>query len=196
MARKRKAEPDIAIIDAMILFWKTGYKNSSTREIDSEANISRFALQTSYGGKMPLFLQVLDYYLEMSKEFFVGLGRCASLEELAEWFLQRAEPFRMNDKTCHGCLMMNTIVEFGNSDDQINKRVEAYVMLMKNGIVSSLSKIKGAGQLQDSFDIEVYSEILVNCLIGINIKQRANNQLIDLESTTYACATLIRSWSN
>lgn len=195
MARKRKAEPDIAIIDAMTLFWKIGYQNLSTRQIDSEANISRFTLQTSYGGKMPLFLQVLDCYLEMSKEFFAGLGSCTSLEDLAEWFLQRATPFSINDKTCHGCLMMNTIVEFGNNNNQINERAEAYLMLMKNGIVSSLTKIKGTGQIHDSFDIEVYSEVLVNCLIGINIRQRANNQMIAIESTTLACAALIRSWS-
>ncbi|MBV1933634.1 MAG: TetR/AcrR family transcriptional regulator [Parvibaculaceae bacterium] len=60
MSRSRKVAPEEAVQAAMEAFWKHGYHELGTRQLEEETGITRFTLQTTYGGKKKLFLNALD----------------------------------------------------------------------------------------------------------------------------------------
>ena len=92
MARSRKVEPEAALQAAMTAFWQHGYCDLGTRQIEEETGITRFTLQTAYGGKMPLFLKTLDTYLDLFENFTKLDSAHGNLEVLATWFEARVDP--------------------------------------------------------------------------------------------------------
>lgn len=126
MARLRKAEPAAALQAAQALFWEHGYASLGTRQLEEEAGLTRFMLQTAYGGKKELFLQVVDSYLDYVETSFLPDVNLSSLEELARWFESRADPEFMPNVFCHGCLMLNSLIEFRGQDLEFNQKTERF----------------------------------------------------------------------
>ena len=194
MPRQRKTDPENAIVSAVSLFWEQGFGNVGTRQIDDVTGITRFTLQTSYGGKMALFLQALDWYLDRFEEFAAPPQSVTSLQDIAAWFEQRTEPKIMPDQAANGCLMLNTIVEFGSTNADVNARADRYFALMRGRFSSALGELVRRGQLAAGFDTSAKSELLVCGAIGLNIAIRAAGSNAAGRDASKACADMIRGW--
>ena len=95
LARLRKTEPEVAVQATQALFWEYGYAGLGTRQIEDETGLTRFILQTAYGGKKALFLQAVDAYLDSMETAFLPDADSGSLEALAIWFKSRADHLQL-----------------------------------------------------------------------------------------------------
>lgn len=195
MSRQRKTNPQDAIASAVSLFWGQGYNNVGTRQIDDETGITRFTLQTSYGGKMALFLQALDWYLDRFEEMGAPSASAKTLEELAVWFEARVEAPVMPEQSTGGCLLLNSIVEFGHENEDVNERSDRYFAFMRQRLGLILSRIVDAGNVRGDFDVSAHVEILMSCAIGMNILIRAAADNRAGRVSANACANMIRGWA-
>jgi TetR/AcrR family transcriptional repressor of nem operon len=190
-----KVAPQEAVQAVMGLFWRDGYNCLSTRAIETDAGITRFTLQSTYGGKMALFLQALDTYLEMFQTYGLPSKDAESLEGLVEWFEDRADPKMFGDQACFGCLLLNTLVEFGGTNAEVNKRADRYFGLIRDRFRLVLETLKDQGVLQAGFDVEANADVLVSLAIGMNVIVRAYGQNNAAGASSAAAASLIRSWA-
>lgn len=131
----------------MALFWKHGYGGLGTRQLEEETGITRFTLQTSYGGKLPLFLSALDTYLDMFETHALPGATEAPLDGLAVWFENRAQPEMFADIACYSCLMLNSTVEIAAQNQQLNQRAARYFDMLHNGFHCALSAAKETGSV-------------------------------------------------
>lgn len=198
MARSRKVEPEAAIQAAMALFWKHGYCDLGTRQIEDETGITRFTLQTTYGGKMPLFLKTLDTYLDMFQAFLQlqQQQRPAGVDTIASWFQWRADPAGAPDIGCLGCLMLNSVVEFSNLNPEINQRAARYFDMLRNHFRANLHAAKAAGILRPEFDVDARAEILIGAILGLNIIIRAAGDNAAGQMMANAIADMVRQWAD
>jgi TetR/AcrR family transcriptional repressor of nem operon len=195
MARSRKVEPEAALQAAMTTFWQHGYCSLGTRQIEQETGITRFTLQTAYGGKMSLFLKTLDTYLDLFEDF-TKLGPVqGNLEVLATWFEARVDPTIMPEPSCYGCLMLNTIIEFSAQNDEINQRVERYFAMLRNGFRAVLQAAKDNGTLSVDFDVSGKVEVLIGIALSLNIVIRAANDNLAGQHMAMSTARMIREWA-
>lgn len=195
MARSRKVEPEVALQAAMTAFWQHGYCSLGTRQIEDETGITRFTLQTAYGGKMPLFLKTLDTYLDLFENFTKLDPVHGNLEVLATWFEARVDPEIMPEPSCYGCLMLNTIVEFSAQNDEINQRVERYFAMLRNGFRAVLQAAKDNRTLPMDFDTEGKVEVLIGIALSLNIIIRAANHNLAGQHMATSTARMIREWA-
>lgn len=194
MARLKKVEPEIAVFSAMALFWKQGFHNTSTRQIEDETGITRFSLQTTYGGKMALFLKALDHYLDMFELQFSPKMTDGALEPIAAWFETLAAPEMNAELASFGCLLLNTTVEFSSEDQAVNERAARFYAMVGDGFLNALKAVKAAGNLPANFDCEAHAQTLLAAAIGLNITIRA---AVDNEAgkvMAKSTADLVRSW--
>jgi len=173
MSRLKKIDTEAAVQAAMVLFWQHGYNGLGTRQLEEETGITRFTLQTSYGGKKSLFLMALDYYLDQFEAHVSPNMTDGSLETIAGWFELRARPVMLANVTCYGCLLLNSTVEFAAQDDDVNLRAERFFNIMRSGFHSALNAVKEKGNLSPSFDVSEMAEVLLSGAIGLNIVIRA-----------------------
>lgn len=169
MARARKIDPEMAVPAAMALFWQYGYGGLGTRQLEEETGITRFTLQTTYGGKMALFLKALDGYLDAFEIQGVPDMRDGNLDTIAQWFEDRTEPKQFSEVACFGCLMLNSIVEFSGGNADVNAQTERFYGFVRGGFARALEVVKAQGGVSADFDVEAHAEV---CL-GVAISQNA-----------------------
>lgn len=195
MPRSRKIEPEEAVEAAQSLFWKHGYGGLGTRQIEEETGLTRFTLQTCYGGKKPLFLQTLDSYLDkFDAEFLPGMAS-GGLEGLAAWFEARANPEIMSESGCYGCMILNVAIEFQGQDAEVSERTERYFSSLRRCFIKVLQDAKDKGLLQQEFDVDAKAEILFAISMGLNTIIRASADNAAGKQLTASTADMIRSWA-
>ena len=195
MSRLKKIDPGAAVQAAMVLFWKLGYNSLGTRQLEEETGITRFTLQTSYGGKKALFLMALDTYLDAFESQLCPNMSDGNLEPIATWFETRVEPAMLADVACYGCLLLNSTVEFAAQDEDINLRAERFFNMVRSGFHKALSAAKHKGNLSSEFDVKAMAEVLLSGVIGLNIVIRSAASNSAGKQIAYSIAKLVRSWA-
>jgi TetR/AcrR family transcriptional repressor of nem operon len=194
LSRLKKIEPQEAEQAAMLLFWEHGYHNTSTRQIEEETGLTRFSLQTYYGGKMNLFLKALDLYLDSFEEFVSPSMHDGQLETIAIWFEQRTNPAMFAQAACFGCLLLNSTVEFSADNTQVNKRAARFFAMVGSGFQSALHAAKSAGNLPKDFDCSTNAQVLLASAVSLNIVIRSAGDNRTGKPMANAAATLVRGW--
>ena len=195
LGRERKSDPDAALWAAASLFWRNGYCEVGTRQIEAETGITRFTLQTTFGGKKRLFLAVLDQYLDNFEASAAPPESVESLDDLAAWFELRLSPGDFEEQGRNGCLMLNSVAEFGAGDGAVNERATRYFALVRERFLSAFEKLKKAGVLAPDFDAPRNSEILLACTIGMNVVIRAHGDNSAGAPIAQSAASMIRGWA-
>ena len=196
MSRARKIGAEQAIEASMVMFWRQGFHNSGTRQLEAETGITRFSLQTSYGGKLSLFLSALDAYLD---RFEIGmlpsLAGC-SLETLATWFEARCDPSAFPAEGAYGCLMINSLIEFAGQEPLVNTRAERFYAMLRASFSEVLNGTKKSGALPPDFDVGAQVEVLISASIGLNVVIRSSSETEEARSMANGIAALVRGWAN
>lgn len=195
MSRSRKVEPEAAVNAAMNLFWKQGYGDLGTRQLEEETGITRFTLQTSYGGKMQLFLVALDRYLDNLESSNLLETAGQDLEGIAAFFELRADPTRMADGSNHGCLMLNSMIEFSAENADINRRADRYLGMLRASFTTALTRARDDGFVDEQFHIEQNTEMLLGVALGLNAVIRAAGDTAAGKPMAASIAEVVRGWA-
>jgi len=194
MARHRKVTEDTAIEAAKVAFWQHGYQGLGTRQLESETGITRFSLQTVYGGKMALFERALDAYLEDMQTFLLPTMADGTLDGLAQWFETRCDPGSMPPAGKWGCLMIASIGEFGDGSLQVSSRALRFEAMLRGAFSDALRQIAERGDLPKRFDQAAATEMLIAASIGLNVMIRAGGDCTAGLPIATGIATMIRGW--
>jgi TetR/AcrR family transcriptional regulator, transcriptional repressor for nem operon len=195
MARPRKIETDRAVPVSMEVFWRYGFHQVGTRQLEDETGVTRFALQTIHGGKKSIYLQGLDHYLTMFEDCLLPQMDDGSLETLARWFVQLGSREQVGDNFGSGCLMVNGLVEFAGTDPEVGQRVDRFMTLLSAKFASTLGNIQLAGGLSEGFDIGAAGALLVAAAIGLNVSNRATRGEAAGGPLALGIAAMVRGWA-
>lgn len=192
MARSRKVDAVAAMEAATAMFWKHGYCSLGTRQLEEETGITRFTLQTTYGGKMALFLGTLDAYLDQFETSVLITGAARNLEGVARLFETRVAPDFMPGQSCYGCLVLNSAIEFGSSNDDVNLRIARYLTILRDSFETGLTRTLGTTATQN---IDQKVEVLVGAALGLNVIVRAATDNRAGRDMARSIAQMVRSWA-
>ncbi len=194
MSRARKIAPEAAVDAALILFWKHGFSQLGTRQIEAETGLTRFTLQTDYGGKKPLFLKALDSYLDRLSNGFLPRVTSHDLEPLAQWFENRVSPEMLSGFGRYGCLMLNAIAEFKGRDSEVNQRAERYFNELETCFRAALENARDQGHLSMDFDVEAKAAILTGITVSLNMVVLVGTSGASARKLAHSTARMIREW--
>ncbi len=194
MARKRKTDHDSAVAGALDLFWRQGYQGASTRELEQETGLTRFTLQTTYGGKEKFFLKTLDTYLDNAEARHFPDPETFSLDDLADWFREIASAERMPKIEDAGCLAFNAISSFDRSDPEVNDRIERYLTALEGRFVAIISRAKTEKVIQSEVEPEEAARLLICLLLGLHTIMKARTTDQFPQSYAEAAVGLVEGW--
>ncbi len=194
MARARKATHEAVLEAAESLFFQDGYTGVSTRQIEEKTGLTRFTLQTSYGGKKALFLNTLDCYLEHLVHSYLPSTDSNVLESLADWFEHQTRPENRPGPNAQGCLIINTMTEFERGDPDTDTRIEMYFIELRKCFGGILSKGIALGEVDPDLDVAAKTELLVATVLGMNMMLRAGNHPSAARSMGLSIGGMIREW--
>lgn len=195
MSRSRKVAPEAAVNAAMALFWTHGYGSLGTRQIEEETGITRFTLQTTYGGKMKLFLTALDAYLDMFERSDLLNTVAGDLDSIARFFEMRGDATAMPEIAGQGCFMLNSMIEFSAHTPEITQRADRYFAMLRQGFRMALEGAQQDGRLEVGFDVAQKTEVLLSAALGLNAVIRASQDPRVGQQMAAAIASMVRQWA-
>ncbi|CAG7614269.1 HTH-type transcriptional repressor ComR [Paenibacillus allorhizosphaerae] len=157
----------------MEVFWTKGYKSTSYEDLTRTTQVKKQSLYCAFEDKRALFLKALARYREQC---------IAGLEELISQDmhpLQKLEAIRgatlcqCNETMGRGCLMVNSSLEFGCNDEEVNREVK----MMFVEVEQILEKVIRSGQAQQLITTRHTSKELAaylnNALLGAKIMEKS-----------------------
>lgn len=154
---------------AQEIFWLKGFKGVSVKELSEYLSVSQTVLYNKYS-KDDLFLDSLDYYtstysdpfLKRLRETTDGLG---SLRDFFYLLINALE-----DRTFpRSCLMVNTVVELRNENEDVMERYESYLSALKGSYRVVLEKAADLGQIKHPERLDDYAEFLMGMIFSLSI---------------------------
>lgn len=173
MSRPREFDVDRALRQSMEVFWTKGFKATSYDDLTSTTQVKKQSLYCVFKNKRELFLRALVLYREQSIAMLEALASqegspVKKLEAICEATLCQ------NDETMsRGCLIVNSALEFGTDDEEVNREVA----LMFNQVGRVLETVIRSGQEQQLITSRLTSKALAlhlnNALSGAKIMEKS-----------------------
>lgn len=190
MSRPREFDVERALRQSMEIFWTKGFKSTSFDDLTDATQVKKQSLYCVFKDKRALFLKALALYREQS---LAAVEQLASQDDLDPW--QKLE--RLRDamlSSCielhpKGCLVVNSMLEFGNDDEEVKREVE--LMQVKSERI--FETILRQGQELELITVRYTSAELAaylnNAFIGAKVMEKSgiSRERIDaVLRTTYA----------
>ncbi|WP_309083216.1 TetR/AcrR family transcriptional regulator [Chelativorans sp.] len=142
MGRKRAFDTDAVLAAAANAFRRHGYKDISVAELEKATGLVSGSIYNAFGDKAGLFKAALRHYVHgfVGQRIAAHAGEDATLEDLEGLFLSVFEPPLADG---YGCLVTNSIVEFGKSDGIASADISDALAMLRRAIDGVLSRELG-----------------------------------------------------
>ena len=173
MSRPKEFDRGDALAAAKVVFWKKGYDATTTDDLRHAMNIGRQSLYDSFGGKRPLYLEVLQRYnTERVIAQITRLGAAKSpLAGIRNLLLALAKEPGETRKL--GCMSVAAICAFGDEDPEVSAIGHATSAVIRSALEEVLRKAKKMGEAKPSLDERAVTYFLQSTMVGMRVTGKA-----------------------
>jgi TetR/AcrR family transcriptional repressor of nem operon len=178
---------------ALELFWRQGFANTTTRDLESKLLMNQSSIYNTFGSKEQLFAVVLDRYETLTSEVLLK-----PLEESAQGIVALEQFFVslhqwVTQEGRRGCMLINLMAEDGGASEAISTRTAAYRQRVKEGLKRAL-KLAVKNNEINAESLNARTVILFGLALGINIAARGGASNREIKELVNAVLEQIRSW--
>ena len=187
MSRVREFDPEQALADAMQVFWRCGYADTSMEEIVSETGVSRYGLYGTFGNKLDLLVAAMrQYEKSMTELLWSDLRKPdAGRAEIFEYW-RTLRKHAEDEAFPNGCLIVNIAAEVAPHEPEIAAEVQRIDNEHAAVFASAIRNGQKAGDIPSDIDANSTGRMLVSLLNGGALMMRAGAKLADLSSAIEA----------
>lgn len=183
-----------AILDAALeLFWKKGYRSTTTRDLEAALGLSQSSISNAFGAKQDLLEAALDRYEEKITAMLLG-----PLEESDEGLTAIEDFFSalgywVTHDGNRGCMLINMMAEDGDTTDAITQRSRRYRQRIRTALHKSLEHAAKRGETAKKA-LDARTDLLVGLVLGVNIAARGGAQKAEIDSFFKAARNQVGDW--
>ncbi len=174
MARTKEYDRDQALENAMMLFWAQGYTTTSVQQLLDVMGISRSSMYTEFGNKRDLFVEVMSLYNRFSTGLIDTVARANNPADAVREFYEIGFVQQPNKMLYRGCLLVNTILELRDVDDELSLTAIKYFDEIEKTFANCFQKCISNGTLQQDLDPEVLASFFMTAIKGMRVVARQN----------------------
>ena len=173
MGRSFEFNKEETLTKAMEVFWQKGYKATSIKDIIRHTGLKPGSIYNAFGDKHSLFIASIEHYGEVvTSNTLKTLSREGSPKENIKNFF-RDIASRPLDKQCKGCLIINTVVELANHDDESAKVVKNIIRKIEMAFYDCLKKAKELGEISPETNISALASYYASSTHGLLVSGKA-----------------------
>ena len=181
MARPKEFDIDVVLDRATELFWTKGYEVTSMRDLEEGLGVGRQSLYSTFGDKRDLFLAALDRYAALQQERIEPLlARDAGLAAIRAYFATAFSPAACSEPR-RSCMMLNSVVEFGQADAEVARRYVANQEHIVGAFRHALSGAVRKGELSANIDQNALALFLLSQMYGLVVLSKGGAPPATLE---------------
>ncbi|MET7297213.1 TetR/AcrR family transcriptional regulator [Streptomyces griseoloalbus] len=173
MGRPKQFDPEVAVEQAMQVFWRQGYGATTPQCLVDTLGIGKGSLYNAFGGKRQLFDLALRRYLDLQnatvRQLLDDSGPVRERLRQALHFLAETD---LADPDRRGCLAMNSAVEFGRSDESVATLVQGMLDRIEDAFRALLEEGQRAGEISRDRDAKDLASLLLSTVVGLRVMAR------------------------
>ncbi|MFI9720954.1 TetR/AcrR family transcriptional regulator [Streptomyces sp. NPDC052396] len=173
MGRPKQFDPDVAVEQAMEVFWRKGYAATTPQDLVDALGIGKGSLYHAFGSKRALFDLALRRYRDSQALALVGLlERSGPVKERLREVLLLLLETDFADPDRRGCLAVNTAAELGKGDEPAGLLVRRMFDRIEDAFRALLEEGQRAGEIDASRDAAALAGLLLATLVGLRLTAR------------------------
>ncbi|MCP2334892.1 TetR/AcrR family transcriptional regulator [Actinomadura rupiterrae] len=184
MGRPKKFDPDVAVGQAMDVFWSKGYGATTPNDLVVALGIGKGSLYHAFGSKHALFEKALERYRDDQAAGLIDLlDRPGAVKERLRTALEFIVAANVADP--RGCMVVNTATELGNEDPALGEQVRRQFGRTQSAFRAAIEEGQRSGEIDPGRDPEALSYMILSTVLGLQVLARAGkgpdrmNQVVD-----------------
>lgn len=170
MGRYKAYDRGEVLKKAIKTFWEHGYENTSVRMLEDHMGINQKTIYSEFKSKENLFLEVLKQYLASNGKSILSpiintKGDVGDIRTFFDEFVKNVQEGTLPN----GCLLANTLMEYGSSNEDVKIELENYYHLIHGAFFNLLTMAKEKGNVPPETNIPQLANYLFACTEGLMV---------------------------
>ena len=170
MARRPNYNRDIALGQALGLFWEKGYHGSSMKQIEQALDMRPGSIYATFGSKDGLYSEALALYAQRGgQELAAHMARYDSILSGLKDYL-RTVARSCADKGAapsRACMIVKTLLEATNTHSGLSEQAQGILSAIEQSFEELLARAQQRGELTDTADTRRLARLLQSQIMGL-----------------------------
>ncbi|NEB08736.1 helix-turn-helix transcriptional regulator [Streptomyces coelicoflavus] len=173
MARPKEFDPEIAVDQAMEVFWRKGYAATTPQDLVDALGIGKGSLYNAFGSKQALFLRALRRYRDSQTEALIDvLEQPGPVKQRLRGALTTLAEMDLADPDHRGCLAVNTTAERAGVDQEAAEVLRRMLDRTEEAFQALAAEGQRAGEIDAGRDPAALGSMLMNTVVGMRLVAR------------------------
>ncbi len=191
--RPRAFNTDRVLDDAMELFWRRGYRATTTRDLETTLGVTQSSLYNAFGSKADLLDRALErYQTRLDQELLGPLRAGPGGLDAVDAFLAGLAAWLVADGT-RGCLIGRLMSESGPPEAVVTRRLAAYRRDLRGALGATLARAAEAGEIPGC-SVDARVSLLVGTVLGLNLAVQAGFGPSEVEAIAAGARAEVARW--
>ncbi|WP_160109412.1 TetR/AcrR family transcriptional regulator [Pseudomonas izuensis] len=174
--RPRAYDPQTALLQALDVFWSTGYSGASLDSIATAAGMNRPSLYAAFGDKHALYIKALEQYWEIAAADMQAALMDNDLplrEALIRLYEGQLSIYFSGEGQPRGCFAIGTATTEAVEDPEIREVLSDRLSRLDADLEVRLRTASESGELKGDADVAALAVLASSLLHSISIRARA-----------------------
>ncbi len=174
MPWEKNFDIDLALDEAMAMFWSRGYEATSMRDLVNCMGINRGSLYDTFASKRELFIAALRRYDERCRRARLHSLECEAgpVDSIRQLFEDSVQDLR-RDPSHRGCFLTNTALEIAAHDTEIGTIVADSQRDTERFFLRRIEAGQATGEISGRLDSRGAARALLAALLGLLVLARS-----------------------
>lgn len=170
MGRPRQFDPDVAVEQAMQVFWRKGYAATTPQDLVDALGIGKGSLYNAFGSKHALFERALQRYRDDQAGALARLlDQPGPVKPRLRAALQFIVDTNLAGQNRRGCLAVNTAAELAGSDPEATGHVRRMFDRTEAAFQAAIEEGQRSGEISTGLDAWAIGSLLLNTVVGMQV---------------------------
>lgn len=191
IGRPREFDVDVALEQAMRVFWAQGYEGASLADLTEAMGITRTSLYAAFGSKEALFRKAVERYSAGPAAYGERALEEPTARAVAQAFLRGAAETTTQLGTPSGCLAVQGALATGPGDQAVRDALADWRNHTHERLQERLQRAVEEGDLPPDADPDLLGRYLVTVANGIAVQAASGVGRTQLQ---HVAEMALRSW--
>lgn len=169
MPRIAKFDRNMALENAVRLFWERGYSGTSMKHIEKALDMRPGSLYATFGNKDGLFREALDIYASrMSQSMAEALeGAPSVMDGIFRYLRSLTGQITAPDSPARACLVVKTLLEVTEEQADLRTLVNQRLEAVEDHLTELLERARAQGELKPEVDTRRLARLIQAQIMGL-----------------------------
>lgn len=187
---------ELAVDDAMKVFWMKGYEATSISDLVKAMNINKGSLYNAFGNKKALFIRALLKYDRQNRQALLRRLEAmddplAAIQALFDAMIEES----LGDREFKGCLLVNTAIELPHHTGDVRDIVSSALGDFEGFFSRMVRRAQDNGQASDRLDADTIAKSLLSQVVGLRVLSRGVFDAQSLEAVRAQALSFVKDYT-